>query len=253
MEGFKADLKEPVVLKREGDVFWLILNNKMNNFNPEFIRQIDAKLDEVLQSEGAACLVTTSSHPKVFSSGLDLKYLASCKHKDEVQSLLLEAQRLFGRILTFPVPTIALINGHAVAGGFMLAMAHDFRIMRSDLGMCSMNEIDHGLPLPPGMNALVQGKLAPRVHRDLALTGKKFSPQEALELKMVDKIVSGKELLSEARKLAEELAPKGEVREAYGQMKTEIYEREFNTLTNVGLRGSIIGAEKLMSIGKPKL
>ena len=83
---------------------------------------------------------------------------------------------------------------------------------------------------------LNRAKIPPSTHRDLYLKGKKFTPQEALKVDMVDKIVPMKDLISEGRKLAEELAPKGEVRDAYGQMKSEIYYKEFDWLTNVGMR-----------------
>lgn len=76
------------------------------------------------------------------------------------------------------------------------------------------------------------------MHRDLLLTGKKYSPAEALKAGLVDKIVPQKDLIAEGKKLAEELAPKGDVRDAYGQMKTEIYYREYDLLTNIGLRGA---------------
>ena len=56
-----------------GNIYWLILNKGMNNFTPTFHRKINEKLDEVLESTGAACLITTSTHPRVFSSGHDLK------------------------------------------------------------------------------------------------------------------------------------------------------------------------------------
>ena len=82
-------------------------------------------------------------------------------------------------------------------------------------------------------------KIAPSVHRDLLLTGKKFSPEEAFKARMVDKLVPQSELVNEAKKLAEELAPKGEVRDAYGQMKSEIYYREYDLCVNVGLRGAL--------------
>lgn len=76
------------------------------------------------------------------------------------------------------------------------------------------------------------------MHRDLYHFGKKFSPKEALEAGLVDKIVPMKDLIAEGKKMGEELAPKGEVRDAYGQMKSEVYYQEFDLLTNVGLRGA---------------
>ena len=68
--------KEPVALVKQGHVFYLVLNSKMNMINLEFCKRINQKLDEVEASEGPAVMVTIASGPKVFSSGFDLKFWA---------------------------------------------------------------------------------------------------------------------------------------------------------------------------------
>ncbi|KDQ15206.1 hypothetical protein BOTBODRAFT_174054 [Botryobasidium botryosum FD-172 SS1] len=96
------------------------------------------------------------------------------------------------RLLTFPIPTIAAINGHAFAGGLVLALACDYRIMTSGRAWCSMNEITFGVSLPPVVSAILQTKLpSPDVLRACALEGKRFTPQEALACEMVDQLAEG--------------------------------------------------------------
>lgn len=72
------------------------------------------------------CLVTTSNHHKIFSAGLNFKIFA--QHYEDVHNNLAEIVRLLGRFLKLPFPSIAAINGHALAGGMMLIMSHDLRV-----------------------------------------------------------------------------------------------------------------------------
>ncbi|THG97668.1 hypothetical protein EW145_g7571 [Phellinidium pouzarii] len=102
---------------------------------------------------------------------------------------------LLARLLTFPIPVIAAINGHCFAGGFMLALACDYRVMtdgRERRAWCCMNEIHFGAPWPASMAALVRVKISDaRTLRRLALEGHRFTPQEALEGGLVDVIAGG--------------------------------------------------------------
>lgn len=67
------DLKQHVILKRKEDIFYLILNKPNNTFSFDFIRKINDKLDEIENSDGGSCLVSVSTDPKVYSTGLDLQ------------------------------------------------------------------------------------------------------------------------------------------------------------------------------------
>ncbi len=61
---------------------------------------------------------------------------------------------LFRRLLAFPCPTVAVVNGHAFAAGLMLAMHHDYRVMNPERGFACLNELDFGAPLRPPMSAI---------------------------------------------------------------------------------------------------
>ena len=75
---------------------------------------------------------------------------------------------------SYPMPTIALLNGHAFAGALMLAMMHDYRIMNPDRGYVCLNEVELGVPLRRPMSSVFRQKVSPTVYRTLVLEGKRF-------------------------------------------------------------------------------
>ncbi len=66
------------------------------------------------------------------------------------QEFISAVLKFLGRVMGFPVPTVAAVNGHAFAAGAMLALAHDFRVMRSDRGFFCLPEVDINIPPGPG-------------------------------------------------------------------------------------------------------
>jgi enoyl-CoA hydratase/carnithine racemase len=116
--------------------------------------------------------------------------------------------KLFARVLSFPLPTVAAINGHAFASGALLAFAHDFRIMRADRGFICMPEVDIKIPLSPAALALIQSRVPAAVFRDLVLTGVRMGGNEAKRLGVVDDAVPINEVLPKAITLAASLAKK---------------------------------------------
>ena len=128
---------------------------------------------------------------------------------------------LFARVAALDVPTVAAINGHAFAAGGMLALAHDFRVMRADRGFFCLNEVDIGLPLHPGMIALVRNRLGQRTLRDVVLTGARIGGTEARERGIADEAVPAAEVLPVAIARATALAQKD--RGTYTALKRGIY------------------------------
>ncbi len=177
-------------VKREGEVFVLTMGNGENRFNRGFVTAFNAALDEVERSNGPAALVTVGGEEKFYSNGLDLDWMAG-DSRDEARTFLGDVLALLGRVLLFPVPTVAAMNGHAFAAGGMLALAHDFRVMRADRGFFCLPEVDLGLPLAPGMTALVKSRLTLATFRDAILTGARIGGTEAAQRGIVDEAVAG--------------------------------------------------------------
>lgn len=207
-------------LKREGDVFILTMKGGENRFNPSFIADMNKALNEVEQSAGPAALVTTGGEEKFYSNGLDLAWLMGEGIK-EWKNFIPDVLKFLGRVMAFPVPTVAAVKGHAFAAGAMLALAHDYRVMRADRGFFCLPEVDIKIPLAPGMRALIQSRLSPTVFRDTVLTGKRIGGLEAKEVGIVDEAVPSDQVLPRSVARAAALANKD--RRIYGNLKRGMY------------------------------
>ena len=214
-------------LTRDGDVYVLHMKNGENRFNPAFIAAMNAALDEVEASTGAAALVTTGEG-KFYSNGLDLNWLAEQEHA-AAMDFLRTVLALFARLVAFPVATCAAVNGHMFAGGAMLAMAQDWRVMRSDRGFFCLPEIDLGMPLSHGMRTLLKEKLGKRVLRDTVLTGGRFAADDCLRLNIVDQVAGEAEVVAASVERLRPLAAKN--RQACAALKRGLYEELLADLT----------------------
>ncbi|MBF6303637.1 enoyl-CoA hydratase/isomerase family protein [Nocardia farcinica] len=160
----------------------LDLGDGENRFSPAFLEQVNAHLDTAL-SDGALALVTTAGG-KFYSNGLDLDWVAA--HGERMPWYVEQVQALLARVLTFPLPSAAALPGHAFGAGAMLAMAHDYRVMRADRGYFCFPEVDIHIPFTPGMAALIQAKLTPAAAIASMTTGRRFGGGEAAAIGLVD-------------------------------------------------------------------
>jgi enoyl-CoA hydratase/carnithine racemase len=115
---------------------------------------------------------------------------------------------IFARLLSSPIPSVAALNGHAFAGGAMLALACDFRVMRSDRGFFCIPEIDLGLPLHPAMASLIAARLPKLTAHEAIITGRRYGGSEALERGIVDYATPAVDLIAKAIAVAAPLAGK---------------------------------------------
>jgi enoyl-CoA hydratase/carnithine racemase len=205
-------------ISRDGAIWTLSLGEDENRFSPQWLDEVNAGLDELEASEGPAALVTTGDG-KFFTNGLDLEWLGA--NADQLGAYVDRIHALFSRVLTLPVPTVAAINGHAFGGGAMLAMAHDYRVMREDRGFFCFPEVDIHIPFTVGMNALITSKLTPRVASISMTTGKRYGGVEAAEAGIVDEAASMEDLVSRAVGFVEPLAAKD--RATMGTIKERLY------------------------------
>src|SRR5262245_38542578 len=215
-------------LRREGSVFVLTLQGGENRFNRPFLEALHRALDTVEASSGPAALVTVGGQEKFYSTGLDLDWLGGAG-QSEAPRFVDAVIALFGRVVALGVPTVAAVNGHAFAAGGMLALAHDFRVMRADRGFFCLNEVDIGLPLHPGMVALVKHRVAAGVLRDVVLTGARIGGTEACQRGTVDEALPAADVLPAATARAAALAQKD--RQTYAALKRGIQRDLLEALT----------------------
>ncbi|TPG28265.1 enoyl-CoA hydratase-related protein [Mycolicibacterium hodleri] len=164
----------------------LDLGNDENRFSLGFLDDINGHLDDI-EASGAGGLVTTGTG-KFYSNGLDLDWLLA--HGDQMKFYVGRVHALFARVLTLPMPTASGLNGHAFGAGAMLAMSHDYRVMRDDRGFFCFPEVDIRIPFTSGMAALIQAKLTPAAAVASMTTGRRFGGADALRFGIVDAIAS---------------------------------------------------------------
>ncbi|OBI79372.1 enoyl-CoA hydratase-related protein [Mycobacterium sp. E740] len=171
----------PSTLEYRDKIAVLNLGDDANRFSPEQLDTLDTQLAEV--AKNAHALITTGTG-KFYSNGLDLDWLGA--NSDRLSWYVDRVHGLLGRVLTFPLPTVAAVNGHAFGAGSMLAMAHDFRVMREDRGYFCFPEVDIQIPFTAGMAALIQAKVPPQTAVTAMTTGHRYGGPHALAAALVD-------------------------------------------------------------------
>src|SRR5436190_15500784 len=141
-----------------------------NRLTPSFNSTLRLALLILRHRYSKGVVILTSSIPKFFSNGLD--YQAAISSPTFFPESLFP---LWYTLLTYPMPIIALINGHAFAGGLMTAMFCDYRVMNPHKGFVCLNELDFGAGLRPGMAAIFKTKVSPQIFRAMALESKRFN------------------------------------------------------------------------------
>ena len=216
-------------------VLILTLDRKQNVFNPELIASLNAALDVVDENDHPKALVITGNG-KFFSNGLDLAFLQS-KSTEQVNEMIESAWRVLGRILVMDCRTVAAINGHAFGAGLFLALACDFRVMRTKRGYLNWPELNLGMRLAKGFAELTKAKVTdPKLLREGVLCGKRYSSSEALQRCLVDEECSIEDLLIKAEKIAtagfaENLKLQFFNPDSFQEMKIELYTDAYRALT----------------------
>lgn len=210
--------------KTDEGVAILAMNNEENRHNLLFVKAMLEILDEIEKDKSISSVVVTSSDKKNWSQGIDLTWLMSEIQKGEYQAVkdfLYGMNDIFKRILLYPVPVIAAINGHAVANGAILACACDFRFMRSDRGFFFFPEIDINIPFLPGMVALVKKSIPGYKFEEMVFTGKRYVASELEKHNIIHGICDdGEVLIKETISFAKSFK-KG--RGIFGEMKKRMH------------------------------
>jgi len=182
-------------------------------FNDALCAQCHAARDDV---SVRAVIVTGAG--KFFSGGMDLKLAA--EGKTGIGNLAGSEQDGVFALWTMPKPTVAMVNGHAIAGGIILVLACDFRITRRGTHKLGLNEVALGMAFPFGAFEIARLALNNQQLRHATLEANFLSAERALELGIVDEVVEPGQLETRCVELAQRLGGNGQI--AYAHTKREI-------------------------------
>lgn len=173
-------------------------------------------LSELEKANGAPVLITGAGD--AFSAGLNLKEIAA-KDADTMGEFLTLLEACMTALYLYPGPTVALINGHAIAGGAVLALCCDVRIATSrPEAKIGLNEVALGLRFPPRILAIAKRRLPPTHIEEVLLGAGLFDPAQAVRVGLIDAVSDEPERLARTRLAALAAHPA----EAYAQTKRDL-------------------------------
>ncbi|XP_077227631.1 enoyl-CoA delta isomerase 2, peroxisomal-like [Tasmannia lanceolata] len=221
-------------LEKRGRVFVLTLTgDHEHRFSPTVIDDLQAALSRVRAEQTPGSALVTTAEGKFFSNGFDLTWAkaAGSGFRDRLRFMVTKFERVMADMISLPIPTVAAVTGHAAAAGFLLALSHDYVLMRKDRGVIYMSELDIGLPFPKYFMAIMRAKITAKgARRDVVLRAAKIKAEEAVEKGIIDSAHdSPEETFAAAMRLGEELA----VRKWDGDVYAEIRKATFEEASQV--------------------
>lgn len=221
--GTLSAMEEGLELDFDGDFAVIRMTKGENRFRLSTIHAWNKVLDDVLRNEDVKGLLITGKG-RFFSNGIDLTWLTT-QQGDTPRKFLNNLSELLKRVMVFPVPTAAVMNGHAFGAGAFLALSCDYRVMRPDKGWLNWPETVLGMRFGQALFDLARTKIPPGlVQREALLFAKRLTGDNAKYLGLVDCVTEEDKMMEEAKKLIKQaLGKNGLDRKALGIMKKDIY------------------------------
>ncbi len=180
-------------ITQNADIAIVQLNRpKVNAINHEMVLQLSACLDNFIKDDSVRGVILAGL-PGVFSGGLDVLDLYP-RDQAYMTQFWQDFTDLLHRLFTYPKLIFTAITGHSPAGGTVLAIMTDYRIMAKGEYSVGLNEVAVGLILPNSIGQVYQYLLGNRKAERMAITGSLVSPKEALEIGLVDELCDSAEI-----------------------------------------------------------
>lgn len=223
-------MSEPVIVERREEIAIIRLRGgRANAMSTDLLEALSRVVDQVTASDARAAVVTGDD--KVFSAGLalpDLVDLDRAAMAGRIDGFAVAMRR----VLECPMPVVAAVNGHAIAGGCVLALMCDARIAATGGAKVGLNEVQLGIGLPAVVVEPLRLRVPPTSLTAIALEGRLFSVDDARAAGLVDEIVAPGELEPRALARAAELGRAS--RAAYAQVKRALIRPALEAIDRVG-------------------
>ncbi|HWO97009.1 MAG TPA: enoyl-CoA hydratase/isomerase family protein [Bacillus sp. (in: firmicutes)] len=202
-----ATKKENLTIVKDNGVAEIHLHvNKTNSYSLEFYQDLNAAIDEIRFDPEIKVVVLVSDMPKFFSAGADINFLKAAEPRFKTQFCLFCNETL-DKIARSPQIYIACLEGHTVGGGLEMALGCDLRFMGDEAGKIGLPEVSLGVLAGTGGTQRLARLVGFSRALDLNITGDTMSPQEALEIGLVNRVFPQAETraktLEYARKIAD--------------------------------------------------
>lgn len=208
-----------IQIERVGQIAVLRIDRPpANALDLDVANEFATALEGIETADGVGALVVTGVG-SCFSAGLDLKAIPTYDQAQQ-QTMVMLVNRLFGGLYGLPLPTIAAVNGHSIAGGVILTLACDYRIGAEGDYKIGLAEVRVGVPFPVAAMSIVKSELSHPVARTMVLTARNSSPREALRMGILDELQPPELLLSRAMEVAQEMSALP--RAVYRRVKREL-------------------------------
>lgn len=193
------------LVTREEEIAVLTLTRgKVNALDESFVERLSKSLGHLASDRDIRAVILTGQG-KFFSFGFDIPEFLSYP-RDSFIRYLTKFCNLYTSMFLFPKPLIAALNGHTIAGGCMLAIACDYRLMLSGKAKIGLNEITFGSTLPAGCVEMLKYSVGPGNAQKILYSGAMYSAEEARQLGLVDQVCPPEALLDTAKQVAKDFA-----------------------------------------------
>ena len=193
------------VIKENGVAEIHLHINKANSYDLEFYRDFNNAIDDIRFDNSVKVVILMSDVPKFFSSGADINFLKSADPAYKTQFCLFCNETL-DKIARSPQVYIACLEGHTVGGGLEMALGCDLRFMGDEAGKIGLPEVSLGVLPGTGGTQRLARLVGHSKALDLCITGRTLTPQEALDIGLVDKVFPQSETKEKTREYARNLA-----------------------------------------------
>jgi enoyl-CoA hydratase/carnithine racemase len=175
-----------------------------NAYNRQFAQELDEAVEAVRAEDGIQAVVLTSTVPRFFSAGADVKFFQASTLAEK-EKFILRMHEVLRKIELTPKVFIAAITGHCLGGGMEIALSCDLRFAAAGKYGLGQPEIALGILPGNGGTQRLPRLIGKSRALDLMLTGRTVSPEEALSIGLVDRVFPAEELPAKTREYAEAL------------------------------------------------